>query len=419
MRHAKTATAGLVGCVLLLGATCARAQDWPQWRGPSRDNKVTGFTVPKTWPKELTKKWSVKVGLGDASPVLVGDKIYAFTRDGKEEVIRCLDATTGEEKWKDKYETDAVTGPGGGHPGPRSSPAAADGKVCTFGVAGVLSCYDADKGKLLWRKETKAHPQFFTSVSPIIVDGKCIAYIGGRGKGEVVAYDLANGDEKWKWSGDGPAYGSPVLVTVDKSKQIVTPTEKEVVGIDAADGKLLWKAAYQAQYNSATPVADGQMIICSGPPDRRGGAGGTTAFKIEKKGDGFDAKETWTQPKTFAGIYNTPVLKDGLLYGLASAGGGRMGQGPTNIFCMKADSGDVLWTDPTKRGQCGEIFDAGAVLLALTSDKELLVFKPSDKKYEEVAKYKVADTETWAYPIIAGNRVFVKDKDSLTLWLIE
>jgi outer membrane protein assembly factor BamB len=421
MRNAKTATAVLAGCVLLLGATCARAQDWPQWRGPSRDNKVTGFTEPKTWPKELTKKWSTKVGLGDASPVLVGDKIYAFTRDGQEEVVRCLDAATGEEKWKDKYEADAVTGPGARHPGPRSSPAAADGKVCTFGVGGVLSCYDADKGALLWRKETKAHPQFFTSVSPIIVDGKCIAYIGGRGKGEVVAYDLANGDEKWKWSGDGPAYGSPVLVTVGETKQIVTPTEKEVVGIDAADGKLLWKASYQAQYNSSTPVADGQTVICSGPPDMRGGGkGGTTAFKIEKKDDGFAAAEAWTQPKTFAGIYNTPVLKNGLLYGLTVAGGGgRMGQGPTQIFCLKADTGDVLWTDETKRGQCGEILDAGSVLLALTSDTELLVFKPGDKKYEEVAKYKVADSETWAYPIIAGNRVFVKDKDSLTLWLIE
>src|SRR3984957_7774235 len=204
MRRAKTATMVLAGCILLVGAISVRAQDWPQWRGPNRDNKVIGFTEPKTWPKELTKKWNVKVVLGDASPVLVGDKIFVFTRDGKEVVIRCLDAATGDENWKDNYETDAVTGPGAGHPGPRSAPAAADGKVCTFGVAGVLSCYDADKGKLLWRKETKAHPQFFASVSPIIVDGKCIAYIGGRGKGEIVAYDLGTGDEKREWPGTGP-----------------------------------------------------------------------------------------------------------------------------------------------------------------------------------------------------------------------
>jgi outer membrane protein assembly factor BamB len=420
-------TSLIVGGVVLLGANGVFAQDWPQWRGPNRDNKVVGFTEPKTWPKELTKKWSVKVGLGDASPVLVGDKLYVFTREDKEEVVRCLDAATGDEKWKDKYVAEPVTGPGGrDHKGTRSSPVVGDGKICTFGVGGVLSCYDADKGKLAWRKETKAWPRFFTSVSPIIVDGKCIAFIGGDGQGSakgvdaVVAYDLASGDEKWKWTGAGPAYGSPILMAVDKTKMLVTPTASGLVGIGAADGKELWKASFSAQYNSGTPVVDGQSFICSGPPDMRGGGkGGTTAFKIEKKDDGFTAKEAWTQPKTFAGIYNTPVLKDGLLYGLMVGAGARMGQGPTNIFCMKAATGDVLWTDETTRGQCGEIFDTGAVLLCLTSDKELLVFKPSDKKYEEVAKYKVADSETWAYPIIAGNRVFVKDKESVTLWTIE
>src|ERR1700694_1416010 len=111
MRNAKTATAVLVGGALLLGATCARGQDWPQWRGPNRDNKVTGFTEPKTWPKELTKKWNAKVGLGDASPVLVGDKVYVFTRDGDDEVILCLDAGKGTEVWKDKYAAKAAQVP--------------------------------------------------------------------------------------------------------------------------------------------------------------------------------------------------------------------------------------------------------------------------------------------------------------------
>jgi outer membrane protein assembly factor BamB len=90
-----------VSFVLLLGAG-VRAQDWPQWRGPNRDNKVTGFTEPKTWPKELTKKWQVAVGVGESSPVLAGGKIYVFARVGDEEVILCLDATSGKEIWKDK-----------------------------------------------------------------------------------------------------------------------------------------------------------------------------------------------------------------------------------------------------------------------------------------------------------------------------
>src|SRR5262245_27482126 len=89
----------LVGCVLLLGANGARAQDWPQWRGPHRDNKVTGFTAPKEWPKTLTQKWTVKVGAGHASPVLVGDKLYLLSRQGGNEVISCLDAADGKVVW--------------------------------------------------------------------------------------------------------------------------------------------------------------------------------------------------------------------------------------------------------------------------------------------------------------------------------
>ncbi len=404
MRHA-TKIGLLVGCVLLLGATGARAQDWPQWRGPNRDNKVTGFTEPKTWPKELTKKWSVKVGLGDASPVLVGDKVYTFTRDGGDEIIRCLDAAKGTEVWSDKYATQPATGAGGkSHDGPRSSPAVADGKVCTLGVRGIVSCLDAEKGTVLWRKDTKEWPGFFLAASPIIVDGKCIVQIGGDSKGALVAYDLANGEEKWKWNGDGVAYASPVLMTIDKMQQLVTVTKKSLVGLSAADGKLLWKVSFSGGYNSVTPVVDGQTVYYGGE------RAGTIALKVEKKDDKFTTNELWKKSREGPGKYNTPMLKDGLLYGITEGG---------NLYCMKAETGDVPWTDKTARGGCGAVLDAGTVLLGLTSKKELFVFKPNGEKYEEIAKYKVADSDTWAMPIISGNRVFVKDKDTLTLWTIE
>jgi outer membrane protein assembly factor BamB len=305
----------LVGCALLVGASSVNAQDWPQWRGPDRDNKVIGFTAPQTWPKALTQKWKVTVGLGDASPALLGDKVYVFTRQGADEVIRCLDATNGKTLWENQYPAKAVSGPAMRHPGPRSSPALADGKVCTLGVGGVLSCLDAGTGRVAWRKETNAWPRFFTASSPIIVDGKCIAYLGGPGKGEIVAYDLSCGEEKWKWTGEGPAYGSPVLLTVGSTKQLVTPTEKSLMGLSVGNGKLLWQVPYASRYNSGTPIVNGQVVIYSNP------GAGTEAFKIEEKGDGFAATPLWKKAQA-AGMYNTPVLKDDILFGLTSGQGG-------------------------------------------------------------------------------------------------
>src|SRR6478736_4258551 len=82
------------------GTSTTYADDWPQWRGPNRDAKATGFTAPKTWPKELTKKWKVTVGKSNATPALVGDKLYVFSFDGTSEVLHCLDAASGNEIWQ-------------------------------------------------------------------------------------------------------------------------------------------------------------------------------------------------------------------------------------------------------------------------------------------------------------------------------
>src|SRR6185503_7147255 len=154
----------------------------------------TGFTAPKTWPKELTQNWKATVGQADTTPALVGDKLYVFSRQGGEEVTRCLDAATGKEVWSDKYAAQGATGPASGHAGPRSSPTVADGKVVTLGVRGTLSCTEAASGKKLWRKDdfAGAWPQFFTSSSPLVVDGLCIAQLGGRDNGAMVAYDLSS-----------------------------------------------------------------------------------------------------------------------------------------------------------------------------------------------------------------------------------
>ena len=404
MNRTMTAVAG----VLAVSAGCALAQDWPQWRGANRDAKASGFTAPKTWPKELTQKWKVSVGLGDATPALVGDKLYIFARQGDDEVIRCLDAANGKELWQEKYAAQAVSGPAAQHSGPRSSPSVADGKVVTLGVSGILTCVDAAKGKTVWHKDdfAGAWPRFYTASSPIITGGLCIAQLGGESSGGIVAYDLATGDQKWKWTGDGTAYASPVILTIDGTKMVVTLTAKKIVGIGVTDGKLLWEVPFPVQgraYNAATPIVDGATVIYAGS------GRGTKAVKIEKTADGFAAKELWSNPDN-AVQFNSPVLKGGQIYGLSQNG---------VIFCLDAKDGKTLWTAELGGKGFGSIVDAGSALLALTPKGDLTVFEPSDKEYKKVASYKVADTETYAYPVAAGKGVFVKEKDSLTLWTID
>jgi outer membrane protein assembly factor BamB len=399
----------IAGGVVLIGAGVALGQDWPQWRGANRDGKAAGFTAPATWPKELTQKWQVTVGTGDAAPALVGDRLYVFARQGGDEVTTCLSAVDGKELWQNKFAVEAIPGPDASvHSGPRSSPAVADGKVVTLGVWGNLACLDAADGKELWRNDEfpKITPKFHTSASPLVLDGMAIAHLGGPGNGALMAFDLATGKIKWKWTAEGPAYASPVVMTVDGVKQVVTLTEKSVVGVAAADGKLLWQIAFVPEgraYNAATPIVDGQTVIFTGQ------GRGTKAVKVEKTGDGFKANELWSVKPAVQ--FCSPVLKDGLLFAISGSG---------NLFCLDAKTGETGWTDSAKRGSgYGGMVDAGSVVLALDDKSELTAFKPNNKQYEELARIKVAKSPTFAYPVVAGKRLFVKDRDALTMWTIE
>jgi len=403
-------TALVLVALILISISQAFTQDWSQWRGDNRDGKVKEFTQPDKWPMELTEQWKVSVGFGDATPALVGKKLYVFTRQQNQEVILCLDADNGKEVWRNQYEAQEVTGAASRHPGPRSSPAVADGKVVMIGVAGIISCLDAATGKLTWRKDPfpGKFPMFYTAMSPMIVDNLCIAHLGSAGNGAIIAFELQTGNEKWRWSEEGPEYGSPVLMTVSGTRMIVTLTEKSIVGINAADGKTLWQLPFVPQrraYNAATPIVDGQRIIYTGAER------GTKMITIEKQGNDYIATEVWSNPD-LAVQFNTPVLKDGMLFGLTNMG---------KLFCMEAQTGENLWTnaDQLDRGGFAAIIDAGEVLMVLPSNSELIAFKPEGKTYSELGRTKVAESQTYAHPVIAGKRMFIKDNDSVTLWAIK
>lgn len=410
MRNKKWFIGFIVIALCLSGFVSVSAHDWPQWRGTNRDGKVYHFMAPMTWPPELLMVWRDSVGTGDATPVYVDDKLYVFTRQGDQEVILCMNAYHGVEEWRAMYAAPAVTGPGARHPGPRSTPAVADGKIVTLGASGILSCLNAANGELLWRKDPFPNvvPMFFTSMSPIIVDGLCIAYLGGSENGAIIAYDMNTGNEKWRWAEEGPDYGSPVLLEVAGVKQIVCPTEKSIVGVGVSDGKLLWKLPFKPEgraYNAATPIVDGNTVIFTG-------AGrGTKAVKIEKQGEAFVSTELWSNPDLSV-QFSTPVLKKNMLYGYSNKG---------TLFCLDALNGETVWTDSIKYDRSGfaSILDLGPAIMVLPSSSELIFIKPNKEEYTELAKIKIADLPTYASPVVMGDNIYIRDEKTITLWKIK
>jgi len=366
---------------------------------------VTGFKAPKTWPTELTQVWKVSVGTGDATPLLIGKKIYIHARQGGDEVILCLDAATGKELWKESYPAAAVTGPAGSHPGPRSTPAFSDGKIVTFGVSGIILCLEANTGKVIWRKENPANdvPQFYTGMSPLITDGLCVIHVGKKDNGTLLVLDLNTGNEKWKWNGDGPAYASPSVMKTEGKKHLIVVTEKNLLSFDLIDGKILWQIATPVQqrfYNCVSPYIDNQTIYFTGQ------GLGMKAVKVEKQGDQYTAKELWSNATTGA-KWNTPILKDGFLYGFTDT---------RKVYCINASDGQTAWMDNATNSDFATLVDCGNILLGLPSTANLLVIKADPKSYSEVARYKVSETAIYAFPIVAGSNIYIKDAESLMMY---
>jgi len=189
---------------------------------------------------------------------------------------------------------------------------------------------------------------------------------------------------------------------------LIAQTDKNLIGLSLADGKELWKIATPAQrmaQNAVSPVADGGTIYYSGQGN------GTRAIAIEKQGDGYSTKDLWTN-KEVSSTFSTPVLKEGLLFGLSDKG---------NFYCIDSKSGKTLWTSSDKHGErgFGSVVDAGSVLVGMTSKGEMVIFKPSEKGYEAAATYKASDALVYGGPVIAGDRIFVQDQQGVTAWGVE
>lgn len=388
----------------------AGAQDWAQWRGPARDGVVRGFAAPAKWPEKLTLVWKTPIGAGYSSPVVLKDRAWVHSRQGQQEVVSAIDLSSGKILWsksnsagfkKNQYAKDMA-------PGPYSTPLVHNGRLYTLGVNAVLSCFDAATGELKWRKEfgTPDTSKMFTgtAMSPVIDGGNVIVHVGDDRGGQLIAFDAMSGEEKWMWTGDGPGYASPIVVTMGGARHVVTMTDKSVIGVSAADGKLLWKFAWPDEWNEniITPLPYKDLLIFSGV--RRG----TVALRVSEGGATWSAKEVWANPDV-AMYMSSPVLDGDYLYGMSSK---KKGQ----FVGMEAATGKLLWATTGREGASAAVLNAGDALLILTSDAGLMVAKKNPQAYEQVAKYSVAESSTYAHPVVLGSRILVRDDSSLALW---
>ena len=418
----------------------ASADDWPQWLGPNRDGRWKETGVLDKLPKELKPVWTAKVGAGYTGPAVAQGKVILMDRvsdaeigedggrkpvssKGKERVI-CLDADKGTEVWVHEYDCEYKNVSYGS--GPRTTPVVAGDVVYTLGTMGDLKCLSLKDGKPVWAKnfvtDFKAPKPAWGWSAHLLLDGdKLIALVGGE-KTAVVAFDKKTGETKWaNLSTREVCYSPPVIVEAGGKRQLLVWLSEYIASLNPESGEEYWRHKHPAE-----GIEVNRPGVCIAMPKVVGDVAyvsnyyhGALALKLSKDKPAADvlwrAKKNYPKdPDTVNTIMTSLLVHDGHLYGLCMKG---------EMKCLKADTGEVVWTDETLLGGKEAVFGSaswvqnGDTVWCLTDGGDLCTLKLSPKGYTETSRTKLIEPTqnsmgrkvTWAHPAFAGKRLYARN----------
>lgn len=393
--------------------------DWPQWRGPLRDNISPDTGLLQAWPEEGPPlAWKATgIGRGFSGVAVVGDRIYTMgDLDGSQYVI-CLNAADGKHVWAERIGNEWEPK---GYAGPRCTPTVDGNFVYAVGAHGDIACFNAKTGKPVWHRSFpddfrgRMHSGWGFSESPL-VDGNLVICTPGGREAMLAALNKKTGEEVWRTSvpelgdrgGDGAAYSSIVISNACGVKQYVQLVGRGLIGVDAKTGKFLWgyNRVANGTANIPTPLVQGDYVFGS-----TGYGTGACLLKIEKTGSGLEAKEQYfLEHKDFQNHHGGMIMLGDHIY----AGHGHNAGAPT---CLDWKTGKTVWRENRGPGQGSAAvgYADGNLYFRYQNGTVALIGATTDG-YELKGKFDLPDVQqpSWPQPVIIGGKLYLREQDAL------
>lgn len=383
--------------IALFAVSAARADDWPQWRGPNRDGISNEKGIKTTWPAEGPEKvWETKIGVGWSSMSVAKDRLYAIGNTEDRDIVFCLNAHTGNQIWKHTYSS--IAKDPNGYPGPRSTPTIDDDRVYAVSRHGQLFCLNAETGAVIWKTDyitdfQSTPPTWGFAGSPLIEGDLLIAEIGAK-DAAVVAFNKKTGAIVWKSKGEKAGYASPVAYTQNGVRHVLTFSAYGLESRKVKDGALTWRHPWKTNYdvNAATPVVVGEKVFLA---SAYGVGGAVLDFSSGQP------VELWKH-KQMAVHMSGPVFWGGHLYGFDEF----------TLRCVDFNTGATKWAE--KKYGKGSLLLADGKLIVYGGQGQLGLVEASPARYKEIAFAQVlGGKDTWAPPVLANGLLYLRSLETL------
>lgn len=368
--------------------------EWPGFRGPHRDDIVTGVRIETDWSaKPPVQMWRHAVGPGWSSFAVRGDLIYTQEQRGSDEVVSCYRLTTGEPVWAHRdaarfWESNAGAGP-------RGTPTLSNGRVYSFGATGIVNVLDARTGAVVWTRNAGSDasvkvPEWAFASSPLVVDDLVIVAAAGK----LVAYDSATGEPRWFGPEGRYGYSSPQLVTIDGVPQVVMLSGLGATSLSPKDGAKLWEHALPAGTRIVQPsfTAEGDLLAGVGE------GGNLHRVAITHSARGWTTEERWNS-NGLKPYFSDLVVHNDHAFGFDGS----------ILSCIDLKDGKRAW----KGGRYGSgqmlLLADQDVLLVLSEEGELALVQASVDQFKELGRVPAIEGKTWNHPVLVGDVALVRN----------